>query len=86
MKGFILEGTLDDPKIVTFSNPSPSISEIESQDFRQSKNKTFEIQKEIIINIIIQRLIILIIMISILSYLIKRSKKMRLKRGDGMKK
>ena len=37
-------------------------------------------------NIIIQRLIILIIAISILSYLIKINKKMRLMRGDGMKK
>lgn len=27
MKRFIVEGTLDDPKIVTFSNPRPRISE-----------------------------------------------------------
>ena len=33
MKSFILEGTLNDPKIVTFSNPRLRISEIESQDF-----------------------------------------------------
>ena len=44
MKSFILEGTLEDPKIVTFSNPRPRISEIKSQDFRKSKNKTFENQ------------------------------------------
>ena len=44
MKRFILEGTLDDPKIVTLSNPMPRISETESQDFLKSKNKTFENQ------------------------------------------
>ncbi|MBQ4631030.1 MAG: hypothetical protein IJB70_08625 [Clostridia bacterium] len=44
MKSFIFEGTLEDPKIVTFSNPGPGISEIEGQDFRKSKNKTFENQ------------------------------------------
>ena len=44
MKSFILEGTLEDPKRVTFLNPSPGISEIESQDFRNSKNKTCENQ------------------------------------------
>ena len=51
MKGFILEGTLDDPKIVTFSNPRPRISEIESQDFRNSKNKTFENQNSRLVKI-----------------------------------
>ena len=51
MKGFILEGTLDDPKIVTFSNPRPRISEIESQDFRNSKNKTCENQNSRLLKI-----------------------------------
>ena len=51
MKGFILEGTLDDPKIVTFSNPRPRISEIESQDFPKSKNKTFENQNSRLVKI-----------------------------------
>ena len=37
MKGFILEGTLDDPKIVSFSNKNSGLSEIKSQDFRNSK-------------------------------------------------
>lgn len=51
MKGFILEGTLDDPKIVTFSNPRLRISEIESQDFRNSKNKTCENQNSKLLKI-----------------------------------
>ena len=51
MKSFILEGTLEDPKRVTFSNPSTRISEIESQDFRKSKNKTFENQNSRLVKI-----------------------------------
>ena len=51
MKSFILEGTLEDPKRVTFLNPSPGISEIESQDFRNSKNKTFENQNSRLVKI-----------------------------------
>lgn len=51
MKSFILEGNLEDPKRVTFSNPSPRISEIESQDFRNSKNKTFENQNSRLVKI-----------------------------------
>ena len=37
MKGFILEGTLDNPKIVSFSNKNSRLSQIKSQDFRNSK-------------------------------------------------
>ena len=33
MKSFILEGTLDDPKIVSFSNKNSRLSEIKNQDF-----------------------------------------------------
>ena len=44
MKGFILEGTLDDPKIVSFSNKNSRLSEIKNQDFPKSKDKTFENQ------------------------------------------
>lgn len=51
MKRFILEGTLDDPKIVTLSNPRPRISEIESQDFPKSKNKTFENQNSRLVKV-----------------------------------
>ena len=45
MKSFILEGTLDDPKIVSFSNKNSRLSEIKNQDFRKSKIKTFEKRK-----------------------------------------
>lgn len=51
MKSFIIEGTLDDPKIVTLSNPRPRISEIKSQDFRKSKNKTCENQNSRLLKI-----------------------------------
>lgn len=33
MKGFILEGTLDDPKIVSFYNKNSRLSQIKKQDF-----------------------------------------------------
>lgn len=46
---------------------STKLSEIESQDFRKSKNKTFENRNVIIIILIILILIILILIISILS-------------------
>ena len=51
MKGFILEGTLDDPKIVSFSNKNSGLSEIKSQDFPKSKNKTFENQNSRLVKI-----------------------------------
>lgn len=35
----ILEGTLDDPKIVTFSNNNFRLSQIKSQDFPESKQE-----------------------------------------------
>lgn len=45
MKGFIVEGTLDNPRIVTLSNPYPKPSKIKNKEFRKSKNKGFEIRK-----------------------------------------
>lgn len=42
LEGFIVEGTLDYPKIIRIDNPLPKPPKIEKQDFRNSKNKSFE--------------------------------------------
>lgn len=42
---FIVEGTEEEPRIITFSNSNVNHQETENSDFRKSKNKTFENRK-----------------------------------------
>ncbi len=76
----IVEGSSDMPLRITLSRTTPIISEIENQEFRNSKIQTCENQKEIIINIII-----LILTISILSYPIRIKRKMILRNENSMR-